>query len=86
MFQKLRERRCKKVGHKWKIRRFVIRKEAHSPFVVEDFMAHKTICARCGKEKKMVIGRWLDGFNSCEMPSEHWDRLRANGYIMVREL
>ncbi len=78
--------KCKRLGHKKKIKKQVIRKGGSIGYVVEDYIRKTTICERCNKVLKKAKDKWTDGYTSCSMPSEMWDEMRENGFLVMRKL
>lgn len=78
--------KCKRIGHKKKVIKQKIRKGGSLGYVVEDYIRTKTICKRCDKVLKKVKDEWTDGYTSCSMPSDMWDEMRANGFLVLRTL
>lgn len=81
------ELKCKRIGHDEKERSIKIRKDATLIVVVEDYKAKIKKCSRCNE----ILGEpydleYLQGIHSCGMPSEDWDRIREDGYLILKYL
>jgi len=74
--------KCERVGHKYKTRKEVIRKESRD-YVCEDFYCEISKCRRCGYQKVPEKLIQKNGYHSVSMPSGDWDELRENGYMVV---
>lgn len=75
--------KCARVGHN--VIKDVVRVRIRSSSwreVVADYSATIERCKRCGHKEPPVVGEKITGYTGCEMPSEMWDELDKNGYLI----
>lgn len=76
--------KCDRIGHELRTQTAVIRRHSNMlRAVVADYSCNLQVCHRCDK----IVGQpeneeFLEGFTSCIMPNEMWDKINKNGYLV----
>ena len=81
--------KCDRIGHNNKIHYMIIRKKPDDSItrtVVNDYEATQIECWRCGKTEPIVIGKFVGGYTSRSMPDFMWNKMKENGYVIIKSL
>lgn len=79
------EYRCKKHGHDYvNVRHKIMVEGGRFRGVCTDWLADIPTCKRwgCGDRQKPILVEELEEYTSVSMPTESWDKLRRQGYLV----